>query len=88
MPQSPESRDQEVLWENLAPSGRTLIVSLLHRTPTPRTGDDGKRPYHDIFDLGLMSVDTAAIAVPAALAGPHPGQFLGRALLGVHTVLA
>jgi len=88
MPQSPESRDQEVLWENLAPSGRTLIVSLLHRTPTPRTGDDGKRPYHDIFDLGLMSVDTAAIAVPAALADPHPGQFLGRALLGVHTVLA
>jgi transposase-like protein len=77
-----------IITENLAPSGRTLIVSLLHRAPTLRTGDDGKRPYHDIFDLSLMLADTATIAVPAALADPHPGQFLGRALLGVHTVLA
>jgi hypothetical protein len=72
----------------LAPSGRTLIVMLLHRTTTQRTGDDGKRPYHDIFDLGLMFTDTATIAVPAALADAHPGLFLGRELLGVHTVLA
>jgi hypothetical protein len=73
---------------NLAPSGRTLIVSLLHRTPTLRTGEDGKRPYHPICDLGLMSADTAAIPVPAARAEPHPGPSRGRARLGGHTVLA
>ena len=73
---------------HLTPCERTFLVDLLHHASTLRTGDDYKRPYHDIFDLGLMLADTAAIAVPEALADPHPGQLLGRELLGVHTVLA
>jgi hypothetical protein len=73
---------------HLTPYGRTLLVDLLHRAPTLRTGDNYKRPSHDILDLGLMLADMAAIAVPEALAAPHPGQLLGRELLGVHTVLA
>ena len=85
VPWRPEATGYNV---NLTPSGRTLIVSLLHHAPTLRTGNDSKRPYHDIFNRGLMPAYTATIAVPAALADPHPGQLLGRVLLEVHTVLA